>query len=44
MYALSEGNLGTAIRHREESTFMIAILAGLSIEALLTRRRRQPAA
>ncbi|MFN0196741.1 MAG: hypothetical protein ACKVT0_08335, partial [Planctomycetaceae bacterium] len=37
MYALAEGNLGTAIRHREEATFMIAILAALAIDRLLNR-------
>jgi hypothetical protein len=34
MYALSEGNFGTAYRHRGEFVWVIALLAGVGLEAL----------
>jgi hypothetical protein len=38
MYALSEGNFGTAFRHRGETVWAVAILAAVGLEALLRRR------
>lgn len=38
MYALSEGNLGTAHRHRGEFVWVVALLAAIGVSALLGRR------
>jgi hypothetical protein len=40
MYALSEGNLGTAYRHRGEFVWVIALLAALGAERIAVWRRR----
>jgi hypothetical protein len=37
MYALTEGNLGTAYRHRGEAVWVIALLAGRGLEWITTR-------
>lgn len=44
MYALSEGNFGTAFRHRGETVWAVAILAAVGVEALLRRRAGEPMA
>ena len=38
MYALSEGNFGTAFRHRGETVWAMAIMAVAGVEAILRRR------
>ncbi len=47
MYGLTEGNLGTAYRHRGEFVWMVAVLAALGAERIVTwrheRRRFVPA-
>lgn len=41
MYALSEGNIGTAHRHRGEFVWVVALLAALGLRRL-TAKRREP--
>jgi hypothetical protein len=41
LYALTEGNIGTAYRHRGEFVWVVALLAGLGIRHLLTRRNER---
>lgn len=41
MYALAEGNFGTAFRHRGEVVWIVAILAGFGMNELLNAGRRQ---
>jgi hypothetical protein len=41
MYGLTEGNLGTAFRHRGEVVWMIALLAALGAERLVRWRRER---
>lgn len=36
-YALAEGNVGTAYRHRGEFVWVVALLAGLGVQRLLSR-------
>jgi hypothetical protein len=44
MYGLTEGNLGTAFRHRSEVVWIVALLATLGLERLVAwRRTRRPA-
>jgi hypothetical protein len=43
MYALSEGNFGTAYRHRGEIVWAVALLAGFGYEALLREVRARRA-
>lgn len=38
MYALTEGNIGTAYRHRGEFVWVIALLAMLGLQRVVTRR------
>jgi len=38
MYALSEGNFGTAYRHRGEVVWAVAVLASIGAERLVDRR------
>lgn len=40
MYALAEGNFGTAYRHRGELVWAVAILASFGVHALVSRRRQ----
>jgi hypothetical protein len=40
MYGLTEGNLGTAYRHRGELVWVLALLAALGLERVARRRRR----
>lgn len=40
MYALTEGNVGTAHRHRGEFVWVVAVLAALGAQRLSERRRR----
>jgi hypothetical protein len=42
MYGLSEGNFGTAFRHRGELVWAVAILAAAGVQALLGRRTTSP--
>jgi hypothetical protein len=44
MYALTEGNLGTAFRHRGELVWIVLLLATLGLERLWRRRRVSPPA
>lgn len=44
MYALSEGNFGTAFRHRGETVWAVGVLAAVGAEALLRRRAGEPVA
>jgi hypothetical protein len=39
VYALNEGNLGTAFRHRAEAIWAVALCAALGLEKLSDRRR-----
>lgn len=39
MYALSEGNVGTAHRHRGEFVWVVALLAAIGVRHLILRRR-----
>jgi hypothetical protein len=44
MYALTEGNLGTAYRHRGEFVWVVALLAALGLSRVVAwsdRRREQ---
>ena len=41
MYALAEGNVGTAFRHRGEAVWAIVLLAALGLSQLSARRSRQ---
>jgi hypothetical protein len=43
VYALTEGNIGTAYRHRAEFTWVVLIAAGLAVEWLLDRRAQRRA-
>lgn len=38
VYALAEGNIGTAYRHRGEFVWVVALFAGFGLEYLLDRR------
>lgn len=38
VYALAEGNIGTAIRHRSEFVWVVALLVGAGLSALQERR------
>ena len=40
LYALTEGNVGTAFRHRGEFVWVVALLAGIGLAGLLERRSR----
>ena len=40
VYALTEGNIGTAFRHRSDFVWVVAILASVGMHALATRRGR----
>ena len=44
MYALSEGNIGTAHRHRGEFVWVVALLAGLGASRLADRAERKETA
>jgi hypothetical protein len=39
MYALTEGNIGTAYRHRGEFVWVVAILGSSGLDRLVARRR-----
>lgn len=43
LYALTEGNLGTAFRHRGEFEWVIALLAGFGLLQLVSRRAQRRA-
>lgn len=42
MYALAEGNVGTAYRHRGEFVWVVALLATLGVRAIVRRYRPAP--
>lgn len=44
MYALSEGNVGTAHRHRGEFVWVVVLLAALGARHLTSRRTPSPEA
>lgn len=41
VYALTEGNIGTAFRHRGEFVWVVALLATLGLHEVLSRRRQR---
>jgi hypothetical protein len=41
VYALTEGNIGTAYRHRGEYVWVVALLAGAGLHNIVERRQRQ---
>jgi hypothetical protein len=43
MYGVTEGNVGTAYRHRGEFVWVAALLAAAAIQALASRRSPTPA-
>ena len=44
MYGLTEGNLGTAYRHRGEFVWVVALLAALGAERIASRREQRESA
>jgi hypothetical protein len=45
MYGVTEGNVGTAYRHRGEFVWVVALLAGVAVDHVVRRRaERRPAA
>lgn len=43
MYALTEGNIGTAYRHRGELVWVVVLLAGCAVHSLLEQRAQRQA-
>lgn len=41
VYALTEGNIGTAFRHRGEFVWVVALLAALGLHQLVSRRQQR---